>query len=92
MLDYLKSEKLKVVVCTLPLYKTYLKKRNSNVVRRRDSVLNVIKKRYSNVIVLNNEEDTLHFGVTDFLNENHLNPDGAKKFTSFVNNSISVFN
>ncbi|WP_410005372.1 hypothetical protein [Aequorivita nionensis] len=92
MLDYAKAENLKVIVCTLPLYKTYLKERNPNVVRRRDSVLSVIKKKYSNVILLNVETDTLQFTVKDFLNENHLNPDGAKKFTALVNQKLDSLN
>ncbi len=92
MLNYAKAENLEVIVCTLPLYKTYLKQRNPNIVRRRDSVLEVIKKKYSNVIFLNEETDTLNFTVKDFLNENHLNPDGAKKFTTLVNRKIDSLN
>src|SRR5690606_27556358 len=37
ILDYAKAEDLKVIICSLPLYKTYLKERNPNIVRRRDS-------------------------------------------------------
>jgi hypothetical protein len=92
MLEYAKAENLKVVVCTLPLYKTYLKERNPNIVRRRDSVLSVIKNKYNNVVLLNEEADTLNFTVKDFLNENHLNPDGAKKFTALVNSKIDSLN
>lgn len=92
MLDYLQAKKLKVIVATLPLYKTYLKERNPNVVQRRDSVLSVIKKKYSNVILLNEETDTLQFTAKDFLNENHLNPDGAKKFTAMVNQKLDSLN
>lgn len=92
MLDYAKAENLKVIVCALPLYKTYLQERNPNVVRRRDSVLSVIKKKYSNVILLNEETDTLQFTAKDFLNENHLNPDGAKKFTALVNQKLDSLN
>ncbi len=92
MLDYAKAENLKVVVCALPLYKTYLKERNPNIVRRRDSVLRVIKNKYNNVILLNEEADTLNFTVNDFLNENHLNPDGAKKFTALVNSKLDSLN
>ncbi|MDC8000291.1 hypothetical protein POV26_04540 [Aequorivita todarodis] len=92
MLEYAKAENLKVVVCTLPLYKTYLKERNPNIVRRRDSVLTVIKNKYDNVILLNKETDTINFTVYDFLNENHLNPDGAKKFTALVNRRLDSLN
>lgn len=92
MLDYMQAENLKVIVCTLPLYKTYLKERNPNVVRRRDSVLDIIKNKYGNVVLLNQETDTLNFTVNDFLNENHLNPNGAKKFTALVNRKLDSLN
>lgn len=92
MLDYMQAENLKVIVCTLPLYKTYLKQRNPNIVRRRDSVLSLIKSKYSNVVILNKETDTLNFVIKDFLNENHLNPDGAKKFTALVNRKLDSLN
>jgi len=92
MLDYAKAQNFKVIVCALPLYKTYLKERNPNIVRRRDSVLGVIKNKYSNVVLLNEETDTLNFTVNDFLNENHLNPDGAKKFTALVNSKLDSLN
>ncbi|MBG42884.1 MAG: hypothetical protein CL530_02845, partial [Aequorivita sp.] len=88
MLDFMKEKNLKVIVSTIPLYKTYLKKRNPNIVRRRDSILAVIEKKYDNVILLNKETDTLQFSAKDFLNENHLNPDGAKKFTALVNRKL----
>ncbi len=88
MLDYMQSKNLNVIICTVPVYKTYLNKRNPNIVRRRDSILSVIKKKYSNVVVLNEENDSLQFTVKDFLNENHLNPDGAKKFTALVNQKL----
>ncbi len=92
MLEYAKAEKLKVIVCTFPLYKTYLKERNPNIVRRRDSILGIIKKKYNNVVLLNEETDTLYFTAKDFLNENHLNPDGAKKFTDLVNQKLDSLN
>ncbi|WP_146743738.1 hypothetical protein [Aequorivita sp. CIP111184] len=91
MLDYMQSKKLSVIICTFPLYKTYLKKRNPAVVHRRDSILTIIKKKYSNVLLLREETDTLQFIVNDFLNENHLNPDGAKKFTALVNQKLDSF-
>ncbi len=92
MLDYMQNKNLKVILCTLPLYKTYLKERNPNIVHRRDSVLKIIKRKYNNVVLLNEETDTLNFTVNDFLNENHLNPDGAKKFTALINRKLDSLN
>ncbi len=91
MLDYMAKKKLKVMICTVPLYKTYLKKRNPNIVHRRDSVLQLIQSKYSNVIIIDKETDTTNFKVRDFINENHLNPDGAHTFTTMVNGAIGIF-
>lgn len=92
MLDYLKKQNLNVIVCSTPLYKAYVVKRDTNIVRRRDSVLNIIKGKYDNVTILNKETDTINFKVKDFLNGNHLNPDGARKFTAMVNKVIDNIN
>ncbi|RMA59007.1 hypothetical protein [Ulvibacter antarcticus] len=85
MLDYCKSEKLNVVVCTMPLYKTYLKKRNPDILRRRDSILQIISVKYDNLRLFNKETDTVNFSASDFINQNHLNPKGAEKFSKALN-------
>jgi hypothetical protein len=88
IMDYMEKQHLNVILVTVPLYKTYLDERNPNIVRRRDSVISEILKKYDNVILLNKETDSLQFKVEDFLNENHLNPDGAKKFTALINQKL----
>ena len=88
MLDYTKSEKLEVILCSMPLYKTYVKELDSKLVRRRDSVLNVIELKYPNVRIFNKESDTINFTASDYINQNHLNPRGAKKFTKELNTFI----
>ena len=55
ILDYIQKRDLKVIIVTVPLYKTYLHKRNPNIVRRRDSILSVIKTKYDNVVLLDKE-------------------------------------
>ena len=90
MLAYSASENLKVVLCTMPLYKTYLAKRNPEMLRRRDSILNVISLKYSNVRIFNKEADTIQFKISDFNNHNHLNPRGAEKFTKSLNTFINT--
>lgn len=89
MLDYTKDNSLNVIVCTMPLYKTYLKARNPDILGRRDSVLKVITKKYDHVKLFQKENDTLLFKTTDFLNHNHLNPNGAEKFSKALNSFIN---
>ncbi len=85
MLDYLKSKNKKVIICTNPNYKAYLPKANHNAMHRRDSILDVAKERYSNVVIFDKESDTLSYKVSDFKDTNHFNPDGAKVFTIQLN-------
>ena len=88
MLDYTKNEKLEVILCSMPLYKSYVKELDRKLVRRRDSVLNVIKLKYPHVRIFNKESDTINFTASDYINQNHLNPRGAKKFTKELNTFI----
>lgn len=83
-LDYCEKENLNIIICSTPLYKTYRDLRNPNILRRRDSIISEIKKKYPNIIFLNVENDK-DFQTKLFKNENHLNPDGAKVFTQKLN-------
>lgn len=88
MLDSLQARNLNVIVCSLPMYESYLTQRNPNILRRRDSILARLPSLYKNVTILNKEEDILHFGPTDYWNQSHLNPDGAEKFTSLIDSVL----
>jgi hypothetical protein len=92
MLDFLMAKDLNVLVCTAPMYKSYLPKRNAEIMHRRDSILDIVSKRYSNVQLLLKEEDTLDFSVKDYWNQSHLNPDGATKFTKTLQQQLDSLN
>jgi len=89
MLDYLSNRKLNIIICNVPMYKTYLENRNPIILKRRDSILKVISIKYPSVHFLNKEEDTINFEVTDYINHSHLNPKGAKKFTKNLSDIIN---
>ncbi|MFT7628072.1 MAG: hypothetical protein ACI9AT_002184 [Ulvibacter sp.] len=88
MLDYLSEEKLNVIVTTLPMHRYYLKDRNPNILKRRDSILELVLKNYNNVRAFRKEEDSINFITSDFKDHNHLNPRGAEKFTTELNTFI----
>lgn len=88
MLNFLAEKKLEVVICKVPMYKTYHAKKNPDILRRRDSILSDVLIRYPNVSLLDAETDTLNYNVKDFWNQSHLNPRGAKKFTARLNDYI----
>jgi len=83
------NNKKNVIISSLPTYKTYLDKRNPEILRRRDSILNDIKIKFPSVKFLNLENDTVTFKVSDYINENHLNANGAKKFTQKLNEVLN---
>ncbi len=84
MMDFAETENLNVVIISPPTYSNYNNLRNPNILRRRDSILELVSKKYKNVYFLNEEQNDI-FTAKDFRNENHLNPDGAKKFTLKLN-------
>lgn len=88
MLDYLAEKELNVVITTLPMHHYYLRDRNPNILRRRDSILELVLKDYNNVRAFRKEEDSINFKTSDFINHNHLNPRGAEKFTNELNTFI----
>ena len=88
MLNYLAEKELNVVITTLPMHRYYLRDRNPNILRRRDSILALVLKNYNNVRAFRKEEDTINFKTSDFINHNHLNPRGAEKFTKELNSFI----
>ena len=85
MLDFIAEKDLEVVICKVPMYKTYHAKKNPDILRRRDSILSDALDRYSNITLLDAETDTLNYVVKDYWNQSHLNPRGAKKFTAQLN-------
>ena len=88
MLDFLAEKDLEVVICKVPMYKTYHAKKNPDILRRRDSILVDALDKYSNITLLDAETDTLNYVVKDFWNQSHLNPKGAKKFTAQLSEVI----
>lgn len=92
MLEYLNAEGLEVIICELPMYKTYHERKNPDILRRRDSVIDGVLKTYPNVTLLNLEMDTLNFEVHDYWNQSHLNPKGAKKFSARLNVILDSIN
>ena len=85
MIEYLNDNNINVIICTLPIYNTHKDELNTNIVKRRDSIISLIQMNYPNVIFLKKESDNASYKVTHFNNHNHLNPDGAKKFTKELN-------
>jgi hypothetical protein len=91
MLDYCKKEGLNIVISSPPTYKSYNDLRNPNILRRRDSILNIVSKRYEGIYFFNSEEDS-DFTAKSFRNENHLNPNGAELYSKKMNDLLNSIN
>lgn len=81
LLEYCKEKNLEVIICTTPTYKTYLPKRNAEILQRRDRIFTDLQQKFTNIRFLEKEADTVNYGVRDYWNQSHVNPDGAKTFT-----------
>ncbi|MEZ4779254.1 MAG: hypothetical protein R2786_07695 [Flavobacteriaceae bacterium] len=92
LLDTLEAQQKQVVICSPPMYNTYLKRRNSEILNRRDRIFEEIKYNYPNIKFLLSEEDTLHFSLEHFWNQSHINPKGAKIFTQQLDSLIQKSN
>ena len=86
----LQKQNIQVVVFQAPMYTSYLPQRHPDILRRRDSVLRE-QIRQNNLLLFSIEEDTLNFEVTDFWNESHLNPSGAKKATALLDQFLQQY-
>ncbi len=91
MLDYCKKQKLNVLIISPPTYHNYIESRNPNILKRRDSIIKAVLKKYPNVYYFNNEVDS-DMVLQDFRNENHISPKGAKKFTLKLNDTLNKIN
>lgn len=85
MLEYCQQENLNVILLTVPMYKTYLQKRNPEILKRRDSVLQIALEKYTNVLLFHRENDTTNYEVKDFYNQSHQSHSGAKKTSTYLN-------
>lgn len=89
MLEFCHQRGLEVVIISPPTFTNYNNKRDAAVLRRRDSVLALFQAQYPNLKLLIAETDS-RYKVTDFRNGNHLNPDGAEKFSKQLDSLLNA--
>jgi hypothetical protein len=89
MLEYLKAEKINVVIVEVPMYKTYHTQRVPEILKRRDSIVNLAKQRFDNVELFLSERDTIQYSAKDFWNQSHMNPKGGELYSSTLNKFLN---
>tara|TARA_R100000935_G_scaffold55682_2_gene85977 strand:- start:70702 stop:71643 length:942 start_codon:yes stop_codon:yes gene_type:complete len=89
MLEYLEAKKLNVMLVEVPMYKTYHRQRVPEILKRRDSIVQLAKQHYSTIKLYLQEADTLQYSAKDYWNQSHLNPKGGKKFSTDLNTYLN---
>jgi len=81
------QKNIKIVFMTTPFYTTYY---NGIPTKAATQIRNLIKgfsDKYS--IPYYDFSNSTRFHLKDFKNDNHLNPDGAKKFTTIIDSLLT---
>jgi len=86
IIEIAKTKNIKVVIVTPPVYKTYYENCNEKLVMANDHLTQSISN-YDNIKYFNYLKDK-RFDKNDFYDNDHLNLQGAKKFSSIINTEI----
>lgn len=88
IINYCIKKDIKVILVQTPAYRSYRSTFRIEKLDRRNSYTDSLKRECrSKVIVLDHESDP-KFSVHDFKNDDHLNSDGAMKFSRIINDEI----
>lgn len=79
ILEYASHHDLKPIITLTPVTSKHYAMRHPQIVRHRDSMLELARKKYPELRVYNTE--TLNIPLSHFSNHNHLNGVGAKAYT-----------
>jgi hypothetical protein len=86
MIEIAKTKKIEVVIVTPPVYKTYYENCNEKLVMANDHLTQSISN-FNNIKYFDYLKDK-RFDKNDFYDNDHLNMQGAKKFSSIINSEI----
>lgn len=89
MIQFLIERNIKVILHSLPLYKTYNDAVNPNTLARRNQAIKNLKKEYPAITTLSYERDAAFSSPKLYVNHNHLNPDGAFLYSKKLDSIIS---
>lgn len=83
MLNLCNKKDIRMVLVSTPMYPTFERHKTVQKEQHRVHFIDSLLKAHPEVIYFNFENDH-RFTVSDFRDEDHLNPTGAKKFTGFI--------
>ena len=94
-LDFLQdlhNDQVSVIIAITPKHRTYIRNMDPDILNRRDMAVDLIKERFPKIKWLNKEHDTINYQTPDFRDHNHLNYQGATRFTRSLDSLIQVMN
>lgn len=81
-----KEKNIKIIFVSSPFYQTYVKSIPLHAKKQVNAIVNDIS--IHNKIPFYDYSTSKEFRLKDFKNDNHLNPDGAKKFTMIIDSLL----
>ena len=90
IINYCNNNNIDVILLKTPAYLTYRNNYNEDKNERRRLFLDSLSLNKQNLI-LDFETDT-RFNIKDFMNDDHLNPNGAMKLSTFINDQMKQWN
>lgn len=88
MVDMCVKNNITPMVVITPVYKSYYQQMIPAKKNRRDNFLFQMTKKFPKLQIINYENSN-RFKVIDFKNEDHLNPQGAKKFSLIIDSILT---
>lgn len=89
MVAYARELDLDVIISHIPMYRTYHRRKHTDILRRRDSMVKALISKDQTIRLFDLERDTLNFYQRDYWNQSHLNPKGARKFSDSLNKFLN---
>jgi hypothetical protein len=88
MISYCIANKIEVLLLSHPMYTTYINNELEGKIKRKNQYLDSLILEVPSLHYYNYENDS-RFTVTDFKNDDHLNSDGAKKYTRIIDSIVN---
>lgn len=87
IIEYCLNNNIKIIIVSSPLYTTYISNQNSNKKKKVSTFIEQLQKKYA--IEYYNFEKNKTFTIKDFKDDDHLTPNGAKKYSSMINKIVT---
>ncbi len=84
VINMAQSKNIKVTLLKTPLFTSYKQFFDEKKLLRRNNFIDSLLLKNKNIRLLDLEND-IRFKIEDFKNDNHLNPNGAEKMSSIIN-------